>query len=54
MWGMIRCMCRSESDRESADVATFDVSFGLLADVEIKFDRTDGARGVHLEQIEDS
>lgn len=40
-----------ESDRLSADLAAIDASFGLLADVEIELDRSDGARGAHLERI---
>jgi hypothetical protein len=40
-----------ESDQLSADLAAIDASFGLLADVEIELDRSDGARGTHLERI---
>jgi hypothetical protein len=43
-----------ESDQLSADLAAIDASFGLLADVEIELDRTDGARGAHLERIANS
>jgi hypothetical protein len=45
-------MHHSEADRLSADVAAIDASFGLPADAEIELDRTDGARGAHLEQID--
>jgi hypothetical protein len=44
-------LLHGESDRLSADLAAIDASFGLLADVEIELDRTDGARGAHLERI---
>jgi len=41
----------SDSDRLSADLTAIDMSFGLLVDVELEIDRTDGARGAHLERI---
>ena len=47
-------LLHSDSDRLSADIAAIDASFGLLADVEIELDRTDGARGAHLERIANS
>ena len=44
-------MLHTDSDRLGADLAAIDMSFGLLADVEIELDRTDGARGAHLDRI---
>lgn len=44
----------SDSDRLGADVVAIDMSFGVLADVEIELDRADGARGAHLERIANS
>lgn len=44
-------LLHSDSDRLGADLAAIDMSFGLLTDVEIELDRTDGARGAHLERI---
>jgi metal-responsive CopG/Arc/MetJ family transcriptional regulator len=44
-------MLHTDSDRLGADLAAIDMSFGLLADVEIELDRSDGARGAHLERI---
>jgi metal-responsive CopG/Arc/MetJ family transcriptional regulator len=41
----------SDSDRLGADLVAIDMSFGLLSDVEIELDRTDGARGAHLDRI---
>ena len=41
----------TESDRLGADIAAIDASYGLLADVEIELDRSDGARGAHLDRI---
>jgi hypothetical protein len=44
-------LLHTDSDRLGADLAAIDMSFGLLTDVEIELDRTDGARGAHLERI---
>lgn len=33
------------------DLAAIDVSFGVLRDVEVDIDRSDGRRGEHLERI---
>jgi hypothetical protein len=44
-------LLHTDSDRLGADLAAIDVSFGRLVDVEIDLDRTDGARGAHLERI---
>ncbi|MGH3585445.1 MAG: CopG family transcriptional regulator [Pseudonocardia sp.] len=44
-------LLQSESDRVGADLAAIDASFGQLVEVEIEFDRSDGARGAHLERI---
>lgn len=47
-------LLHTESDRLSADIAAIDASFGLLVDMEIELDRSDGARGAHLDQIANS
>ena len=51
---MMSLVDRGETDRLSADVDAIDASFGLLADEAIELDRSDGARGDHLERIADS
>ena len=42
---------RGESDQLAADLAAISDSFGVLAGDDFELDRSDGARGVHLEHV---
>lgn len=51
--GMLDRTLQGESDRLTADLAAITDSFGVLGGEEIVVDRSDGARGAHLERIAD-
>lgn len=48
---MVDRTLQGESDRLAADLAAITASFGALGDEDIVVDRSDGARGAHLERV---
>lgn len=48
---MIDRALEGETDQLEADLAAIDGSFGALADTDWSSDRSDGARGEHLDRL---